>query len=72
MDNLARTGAQVLATSCPACIIHLAYGVRKRRLPVRVCHISELISPRLRRPKTPFLSAVRRMFFVWGLFFLVV
>ena len=44
MDNLHRTGAELLVTSCPACIIHLGYGVRKRGLPVRVCHISQLIS----------------------------
>ena len=44
MDNLQQTGANLLVTSCPACIIHLGYGVRKRGLPVRVCHISELIS----------------------------
>jgi len=44
MDNLEQTGANLLVTSCPACIIHLRYGVRKRGLPVRVCHISELIS----------------------------
>ena len=43
MDNLERTGAELLVTSCPACIIHLSYGVRKRGLPVRVCHISELM-----------------------------
>ncbi len=43
LDNLERTGAELLVTSCPACIIHLSYGVRKRRLPVRVCHISELL-----------------------------
>ena len=44
IDNVAKTGANVLATSCPACIIQLAYGVRKRGLPVRVCHISEIVS----------------------------
>lgn len=44
MDNLEKTGAQVLATSCPACVIQLSYGVRLRKLPVRVCHISEVIS----------------------------
>jgi len=42
MDNLERTGADVLVTSCPACIIQLSYGVRRRGLPVRVCHISEV------------------------------
>jgi glycolate oxidase iron-sulfur subunit len=44
MDNLERTGASCLVTSCPACIIHLRHGVRQRRLPVRVCHIAELVS----------------------------
>jgi glycolate oxidase iron-sulfur subunit len=44
MDNLDRTGADLLVTSCPACIIHLTHGVRQRGLPVRVCHISELVS----------------------------
>jgi L-lactate utilization protein LutB len=32
------------ATSCPACIIHLSYGVRKHGLKTRVCHISEIIN----------------------------
>ena len=44
MDNLAGTGAQILATSCPACVIQLSYGVRLRKLPVRVCHLSEVIA----------------------------
>ena len=47
IDNVEKTGADVLATSCPACIIQLAYGVRRRKLPVRVCHLSELIRERL-------------------------
>ena len=42
IDNLQQSGANLLATSCPACIIHLRYGVRRRGLPVRVCHIAEL------------------------------
>jgi glycolate oxidase iron-sulfur subunit len=50
MDNLEKTGANVLVTSCPACIIHLAYGIRLRNFPVRVCHISELLRSRLRKP----------------------
>ena len=45
IDNVEKTGASVLATSCPACIIQLSYGVRLRKLPVRVCHIAELLSP---------------------------
>jgi len=42
IDNVEKTGANLLVTSCPACIIHLAYGVRLRKLPVRVCHLSEV------------------------------
>jgi glycolate oxidase iron-sulfur subunit len=44
IDNVAKTGADVVVTSCPACIIHLSYGVRQRGLPTRVLHISEVVS----------------------------
>jgi len=44
IDNVVTTGASVLVTSCPACIIQLSYGIRLRKLPIRVCHISELVS----------------------------
>ncbi len=47
IDNVEKTGADVLATSCPACMIQLSYGVRRRGLPIRVCHLSELIRGRL-------------------------
>ncbi len=43
MENLKKTGADLLVTSCPACIMHLSYGVRKHGLSTRVCHISELV-----------------------------
>jgi glycolate oxidase iron-sulfur subunit len=43
MENAASTGADLLVTSCPACVVHLSYGVRLRGLPMRVCHLSELI-----------------------------
>jgi len=46
IDNVVKTRASVLVTSCPACIIHLAYGIRLRKLPIRVCHISELLTGR--------------------------
>lgn len=44
MDNIAKTGADVIATSCPACLVHLSFGARKRGLPIRVRHISEVAS----------------------------
>jgi glycolate oxidase iron-sulfur subunit len=43
MENLKKTGADILVTSCPACIIQLSYGVRRHELNTRVCHISELL-----------------------------
>lgn len=45
LDNVQRTGANLLVTSCPACITHLSFGVHRRGLPVRVCHISEIAAP---------------------------
>jgi len=44
IDHVESTGANVLVTSCPACIIHLSAGIRDRGLPVRVCHLSELLA----------------------------
>jgi len=44
MRNVARTGARVVATSCPACMVHLAYGARLLGQDVRVCHLSELVA----------------------------
>jgi glycolate oxidase iron-sulfur subunit len=43
IDNVEKTGANLLVTSCPACMVQLAYGVRKRGLPVRVRHIGQLV-----------------------------
>ena len=50
IDNVQKTEASVLVTSCPACIIQLSYGVRTRKLPVQVCHLSELVRRRLPDP----------------------
>jgi glycolate oxidase iron-sulfur subunit len=47
IDNVEKTGASILVTSCPACIVHLSYGVRLRGLAVRVCHLSQLAAGRL-------------------------
>jgi glycolate oxidase iron-sulfur subunit len=44
MENIRRTGADVVATECPGCMIQLRYGARRTRTAVRVVHLSELIS----------------------------
>jgi len=43
MENLKKTGAEILTTECPGCIIQLSYGVRSAGLDVKVVHISELV-----------------------------
>ncbi len=43
MENLKKTGADILTTECPGCVIQLSYGVRRAGLNVRVVHISELL-----------------------------
>ena len=45
IDNVSKTEADVLVTACPACMIQLAYGIRKHRLNVSVRHISQLAAP---------------------------
>jgi glycolate oxidase iron-sulfur subunit len=43
MDRVATTGANILATECPACMMHLSFGVRRRSLPVTVRHVSQVL-----------------------------
>lgn len=55
LDHLTKVQAQILATSCPSCILQFRYGVRARGLPIRVYHLSELLAaaaggPSARKP----------------------
>ena len=43
MQSIKNTGAQVVVTSCPGCLIQLRDGVKRNNLPVKVMHISELM-----------------------------
>jgi glycolate oxidase iron-sulfur subunit len=43
MGNVEKTGAGTLATECPACMMHLSYGVRRKGLAVQVRHVSQLL-----------------------------
>jgi len=43
MQNLARTGADLLVTACPSCILQLSHGVRRAGLKVEVRHIGEVL-----------------------------
>ena len=41
--RVAKTEADLLVTSCPACIVQLRHGVRRRGMAVRVAHLSQLV-----------------------------
>ena len=43
MGNVQKTGATILATECPACMMHLGYGARQKGLPIQVRHVSQLL-----------------------------
>ena len=44
MSRVEETGADVVATSCPACVIQLDYGGRMRKSQRSVRHVAELIA----------------------------
>jgi len=43
MNNVNKTGADTLVTECPACMMHLSYGARKKGLAVQVRHVSQVL-----------------------------
>lgn len=43
MANVEKTGAGTVATECPACMMHLGYGARKKGLPIKVRHVSQIL-----------------------------
>jgi hypothetical protein len=43
LDNLARTGAQVVASGNPGCLLQIEMGLRARNLPMRLVHPIELL-----------------------------
>ena len=44
MKNLKNTDADILVTSCPACMIQLSFGIRRHGLKTKVFHISEIVT----------------------------
>ncbi len=53
MENIRRTGAELVLTSCPACMMQLRHGARLYQVPVRVGHVSECMGPRVRGAPLP-------------------
>jgi glycolate oxidase iron-sulfur subunit len=43
VDHIAKTGAAVVVTECPACMMQIEVGLRRRNLAVRVWNLSQLL-----------------------------
>ena len=43
LDNVEQSGAEVLVTDCPGCVLQLRGGVEKRGGRIEVKHIAELL-----------------------------
>lgn len=43
IENVQKSGAQVLITSCPGCYLQLRHGVKKKKLPVEVSYLTEFL-----------------------------
>lgn len=44
MNNLQKTNATVLLSSCPGCLVQLSFGVRKFKIPLTVKHIVQFLN----------------------------
>ncbi|MEK6576589.1 MAG: (Fe-S)-binding protein [Nitrospirota bacterium] len=44
VDNIVKSGADIVATACPSCIIQLNYGLKKNKLPVKAVHITQILN----------------------------
>ncbi|HEU0265022.1 MAG TPA: (Fe-S)-binding protein, partial [Geobacterales bacterium] len=49
-EAISQTGAEVVATGCPGCMMQLSDGLLQKGVPVRVAHTLEILARRLRRP----------------------
>ncbi|MFQ6122761.1 MAG: (Fe-S)-binding protein [Dehalococcoidales bacterium] len=43
MENVGKTGADILVSSCPACVMQLSSGVKQWKMPLHVVEIVELL-----------------------------
>lgn len=44
MDSAMSTGASVIATCCPSCMMQLSHGLRRHNYPAKIMHPIELVS----------------------------
>ncbi|MEW5913810.1 MAG: L-lactate dehydrogenase (quinone) large subunit LdhH [Thermodesulfobacteriota bacterium] len=51
LDNVAATGAELLVTDCPGCVLQLRGGLDQRRSPIQVLHMAEAAAAALAKPR---------------------
>jgi iron-sulfur cluster protein len=44
LDDVQRTGAEILVTECPGCVMQLRGGLERRGEPIEVLHLAELLN----------------------------
>ena len=49
LDNIERTGAEILLTDCPGCIMQLRGGLQKRQSTIVVQHTAEALAARMKK-----------------------
>ena len=47
LDAIAKTGCSVVASDNPGCLVHIGAAARRRRRPLRIAHVLELVADRL-------------------------
>jgi glycolate oxidase iron-sulfur subunit len=47
MEDIASTGADLVVSANPGCLLQLEWGVRRRKLPIQVKHITQVVWERL-------------------------
>jgi glycolate oxidase iron-sulfur subunit len=43
VDAIRRSGADIVTTSCPGCLLQLMDGLRRENLPIRAIHLAQLV-----------------------------
>jgi glycolate oxidase iron-sulfur subunit len=43
VDAIRRSGADIVTTACPGCLLQLMDGLRREKLPVKVMHLAQLV-----------------------------
>ncbi len=51
LDNVEKTGAEILLTDCPGCVMQLKGGLQKRGSKIIVQHTAEALTARLKKEK---------------------